>query len=206
MAAWAVSPERNSSTSFGSTGMMMPKDSMSSRTVMRMNSTAARRGVGAVGRSFIADASYQAHTSACRDKTIATSRRDLRLSDMLRQIPTDQDGDIPPFAGRAGQELRNDHTHYIYIPLRSLLALSQFSCRLFRMPVQQGRSRASTGGGTHRTSWGRSPIQWILANGKTPPVLPTSEGLLFNVEDCDEPRTKLGTFLSSLLVGDDSGC
>jgi hypothetical protein len=56
----------------------------------------------------------------------------------------------------------------------------------------QGRRRARTGGGTHRTSWGRSPIQWILANGKTPPVLPTSEGLLFNVEDSCELRTKHG--------------
>jgi hypothetical protein len=78
--------------------------------------------------------------------------------------------------------------------------------RLLKKVIQRGRRRVTTGGGTHRTSWGRSPIQWILANGKTPPVLPTSEGLLFNVEDCDEPRTKLGTFFSSLLVGDDSGC
>src|SRR4029077_10506236 len=85
MAAWAVSPERNSSTSFGSTGMMMPKDSMSSRTVMRMNSTAARRGVEAADVSLIADASYQAHASACRDKTIAGSASKR----ICERVPTD---------------------------------------------------------------------------------------------------------------------
>ena len=56
-----------------------------------------------------------------------------------------------------------------------------------------------TGGSTHRTSWGRSPIQWILANGKTPPGLPTSEKLLFNFEDLNDARTMLADVFNSLL-------
>jgi hypothetical protein len=39
-----------------------------------------------------------------------------------------------------------------------------------------------------------------LANGKTPPGLPTSEKLPFNVEDFDEPRTKLAGVFSILLA------
>ena len=54
------------------------------------------------------------------------------------------------------------------------------------MAFQQGRRRVETGGGTDRTSWGRSPIQWILANGKTPPVFLTSESLNRYVEDFDD--------------------
>ena len=57
---------------------------------------------------------------------------------------------------------------------------------------EQGRRRVETGGGTDRTSWDRSPVQWILANGKTPPALPTSENLNQYVEDFDEPRTMHG--------------
>ena len=67
------------------------------------------------------------------------------------------------------------------------------------MAVQQGRRRIETGGGTDRTSWGRSPVQWILANGKTPPVFLASENLNRYVEDFDEPRTKLAAILSILL-------
>ena len=64
--------------------------------------------------------------------------------------------------------------------------------RMLKKSVQQGRRQVETGGGTDRTSWGRSPIQWILANGKTPPALPTSENLIRYVEDFDEPRTTHG--------------
>ena len=64
----------------------------------------------------------------------------------------------------------------------------------------QGRRRIETGGGTDRTSWGRSPIQWILANGKTPPALPPSENLNRYVEDFDEPRTTLAGFFSILQL------
>jgi hypothetical protein len=56
----------------------------------------------------------------------------------------------------------------------------------------QGRRRFETGGGTDHTSWGRSLIQWILANGKTPPAPPPSENLNRYVEDFDEPRTLHG--------------
>ncbi len=54
-------------------------------------------------------------------------------------------------------------------------------------------------GGTRRTSWGRSPIQWILANGKTPPALPLSENLNRYVEGLNDARTKLAGFFSILL-------
>ena len=35
---------------------------------------------------------------------------------------------------------------------------------------------------------GRSPLEWILANGKTPTTFPISEKLLFNVEPLSEAR------------------
>ena len=46
---------------------------------------------------------------------------------------------------------------------------------------------------------GRSPVEWILANGKDPPVLPTSDGLLLNVELLSDARTPLPGFFSILL-------
>ena len=45
----------------------------------------------------------------------------------------------------------------------------------------------------------RSPLQCILANGKGPPVLPTSETLLLNVEPLSDARTPLAGFFSILL-------
>jgi hypothetical protein len=46
------------------------------------------------------------------------------------------------------------------------------------MAVQRGRSERR-GEEVHTTlRVGRSPLQWILANGITPPVLPTSEHLV----------------------------
>jgi hypothetical protein len=69
---------------------------------------------------------------------------------------------------------------------------------MLKKAVQQGRRRIETGGGTDRTPWGRSPVQWILANGKTPPALPASENLNRYVEDFDEPRTPLAAFFSIL--------
>ena len=59
--------------------------------------------------------------------------------------------------------------------------------------------RVKTGGGTDRTSWGRSPVQGILANGKTPSVFPTSENLNRYVEDLNDARTKLADCFSILL-------
>jgi len=45
---------------------------------------------------------------------------------------------------------------------------------------------------------GRSPLQCILANGKVPTVLPTSETLLLNVEPLSDARTKLADIFSIL--------
>ncbi len=71
--------------------------------------------------------------------------------------------------------------------------------RMLKKAVQQGRRRIETGGGTDRTSWGRSPVSWILATGTTPPVLQSSVNLNRYVEDFDEPRTLLVDFFSILL-------
>ena len=48
---------------------------------------------------------------------------------------------------------------------------------------------------------GRSPLEWILANGKSPPALPTSEKPLLNVEPLSEARTKLADFFGILVGG-----
>jgi hypothetical protein len=47
---------------------------------------------------------------------------------------------------------------------------------------------------------GRSPLQWVLANGKAPTVLPTSEKILLSVEGLNDARTLLADFLSALLI------
>jgi len=39
---------------------------------------------------------------------------------------------------------------------------------------------------------GRLPLQWVVANGKAPTLLPASEELLFNVEGLNDARTKHG--------------
>ena len=46
---------------------------------------------------------------------------------------------------------------------------------------------------------GRSPLQWILANGKAPPALPTTENLIRYVEPLSDARTMLAGFFSILL-------
>jgi hypothetical protein len=46
---------------------------------------------------------------------------------------------------------------------------------------------------------GRSPVQWILANGKALPVFPRSEAFLLKVEGLNDARTKLVDFFSILL-------
>src|SRR5437016_2768099 len=60
--------------------------------------------------------------------------------------------------------------------------------------------RVKPRGGTHRTLWGRSPLEWILANGKAPTVIPASEKLFLNVEGLNDARTKLEACFSILLV------
>jgi len=61
--------------------------------------------------------------------------------------------------------------------------------------------RLKTGGGTRRTSWDRSPIQWILANGKTPPALLPSENLNRYVEGLNDARTTNGKRRVSARLG-----
>ena len=46
---------------------------------------------------------------------------------------------------------------------------------------------------------GRSPLEWILANGKAPTVCPISESLLWSVEGLIDARTLLLDFFSILL-------
>ena len=45
----------------------------------------------------------------------------------------------------------------------------------------------------------RSPLHWLLANGKAPTAFQTSEKLLLNVEPLSEARTKRTDFFSTLL-------
>jgi hypothetical protein len=70
---------------------------------------------------------------------------------------------------------------------------------MLKKAVQQGRSERSGEEVPTALRAGRSPIEWILANGKAPPVLPTSDGLPFNVEPLSDARTKLADFFSILL-------
>jgi len=69
---------------------------------------------------------------------------------------------------------------------------------MIKKVVQQGRSerRAEEVQTTLRV--GRSPVGWILANGKAPTVLPTSEKLLLNVEPLSDARTQMAAFFSIL--------
>jgi hypothetical protein len=53
---------------------------------------------------------------------------------------------------------------------------------------------------------GRSPLEWIFANGKSPPVLPASEKPLLNVEPLSDARTKLADFFSILLTNFEGCC
>ncbi len=70
---------------------------------------------------------------------------------------------------------------------------------MLKKPVQQSRSERR--GEEVRTALrvGRSPLQCILASGKAPTMLPTSETLLLNVEPLSDARTKLADFFSILL-------
>ena len=46
------------------------------------------------------------------------------------------------------------------------------------MAAQQGRSERRGEEVQTALRVGRSPLQWILANGKGPPAIPTSENLI----------------------------
>ena len=69
---------------------------------------------------------------------------------------------------------------------------------MLKKAISKDAGESTPEGGTDRTSWGRSPVHWILANGKTPPAFLASENLNRYVEDFDEPRTKLADFFSIL--------
>jgi len=74
-----------------------------------------------------------------------------------------------------------------------------FRSRLDAPFPKQGRSESRTEEVHTSLRVGRSPLQWGLANGKSPPVFPISEKLLLNVEGLDDARTKLAAFFSILL-------
>jgi hypothetical protein len=71
---------------------------------------------------------------------------------------------------------------------------------MLKKAVQQGRNKRRGKEVQTALRVSRSPLQWILANGKAPPALPTSEILIRYVETLSEARTKLADFLSILLV------
>ena len=71
--------------------------------------------------------------------------------------------------------------------------------RMFKKAVQQGRSER--GGEEVHTALrvGRSPSQWVLANGKAPTAFWTPEKLLLKVEPPRDARTELADFFNILL-------
>ena len=73
--------------------------------------------------------------------------------------------------------------------------------RLFKMSVQQGRSERRPEEVHTALRVGRSPFQWVLANGKSPPVFRPPRDLLLSVEGLNDARTKLADFFNSLLDG-----
>ena len=64
-----------------------------------------------------------------------------------------------------------------------------------------GKAAASEEAKRYKTALrvSRSPMQWILANGKAPPVLPTSENFIRYIEPLSTARTPLADFVNSLL-------
>ena len=78
----------------------------------------------------------------------------------------------------------------------------EYCRRMLKKSVQQGRSERR-GKEVHAAlRVGRSSLEWILANEKSPPVLPTTEKPLLNVEPLSDARTPLEDF-SSILLGID---
>ena len=73
---------------------------------------------------------------------------------------------------------------------------------MLKKVVQQGRSERRGEEVQTALRVGRSPLEWILANGKTPPALPTFENLIRYVEPLSEARTMLADFFSILLMID----
>jgi len=69
---------------------------------------------------------------------------------------------------------------------------------MLKKAVQQGRSEQRAEEVHTALRVGRSPLQWVLANGKAPTTFRTSEKLLLNVEGLNNARTKLADFFSIL--------
>ena len=67
----------------------------------------------------------------------------------------------------------------------------------------RGQGRSERRGEEVRTALrvGRSPFQWVLANGKALPVFPASEKLLLNVEPLSGARTTHGKWRVSARRG-----
>jgi hypothetical protein len=63
----------------------------------------------------------------------------------------------------------------------------------------QGRSERRAEEAQTALRVGRLPFEWFLANGKTPPVLPTYGNFFWYVELLSDARTMLADFLSILL-------
>ena len=78
---------------------------------------------------------------------------------------------------RGGSRLRNNLVYTYNIAEVSQNALMPQKLRMLKKAVQQGRSERR--GEEVRTALrvGRSPVEWILANGRTSPVIPRSERL-----------------------------
>jgi hypothetical protein len=64
---------------------------------------------------------------------------------------------------------------------------------------QQGRSEQRGEEVQTALRVGRSPLQWILANGKAPPAIPTSDNLIGTLSPLSDARTMLADFFSFLL-------
>jgi hypothetical protein len=69
--------------------------------------------------------------------------------------------------------------------------IARIAGRMLKNFVQQGRSERRGEEVQTALRVGRSPLKWILANGKAPTVLPTSEELL-HVEPLSDVRTPYG--------------
>jgi len=70
--------------------------------------------------------------------------------------------------------------------------------RMLKKALQQGRSEGRGEEVQTALRVGRSPLVWILANGKAPIAIPTSEKPLLNVEPLSDARTKLADLFSIL--------
>ena len=70
---------------------------------------------------------------------------------------------------------------------------------MLKKAIQQGRSEQRGEEVQTALRVGRSPVGWILANGKAPTVLPSSEKPLLILEPLSDARTPLVDFFSILL-------